>query len=183
MKTNKLHNRSQILLLTRSTSCSASQLIVHDEFSCSTRVFALWIWLVDYNHRFLGGAASFNWKVIVTSCAECIWHRVSPRTPEGWRLPSHLSVYIQAANIGPVIYYFLRKYKLTTDVIANHSQLLIGAICCVLLITSWDVTAFIDGQSRSVVLFVCAFGLSLTDCTSSVTFLPLWVIRKDQSYF
>lgn len=60
-----------------------------------------------------------------------------------------------------------------TDVTANHGQLFIGAVCCVLLMASWDVTATIGGELRSVVLFACAFGLSLTDCTSSVTFLPL----------
>ncbi|KAI1298766.1 Riboflavin transporter 2 [Halotydeus destructor] len=101
------------------------------------------------------------------------------RLPEGWRLPSYLSVFIQAANFGPVVYYFCRKYKLCTEVTANHVQLAIGGVCCLLLMTSWDYTIEIGGQHRSVALFVAAFGLSLTDCTSSVTFLPFMARFKE----
>lgn len=93
--------------------------------------------------------------------------------PEKWRLPSHLSVFIQAANLGPLVYWFCRRYRLCTEVTATHAQMLIGALCCLLLMVSWDYTVFVANEQRSVVLLLAAFGLSLTDCTSSVTFLPL----------
>ena len=95
------------------------------------------------------------------------------RTPEKWTLPSQLTLFIQAANVGPLIYYACRKFRWCSYIAANHAQLAIGVACCLLLMTAWDVTVDIGGQPRSLWLFVAAFGLSLTDCTSSVTFLPL----------
>lgn len=40
------------------------------------------------------------------------------------------------------------------------------------LIIYWDTTYFVYDGDHSVILFVCAFLLSIVDCLSSITFLP-----------
>lgn len=93
--------------------------------------------------------------------------------PERWKLSSQLSLFIQAANVGPLAFWICRRFKLCSEVTATHVQMVIGVISCIILVTAWDKTFLIFGEQRSVLLFASAFGLSLLDCTSSVTFLPL----------
>lgn len=93
--------------------------------------------------------------------------------PEGWKLSSQLSFFIQAANVGPLLFWICRRWKLCSEVTATHIQMVIGVISCIVLVAAWDKTFFILGEQRSILLFASAFGLSLLDCTSSVTFLPL----------
>lgn len=93
--------------------------------------------------------------------------------PEKWKLSSQLSFFIQAANIGPLVFWFCRRYRLCSEVTATHVQMVLGVISCLILVTAWDLTFHVFGSQRSILLFVSAFGLSLLDCTSSVTFLPL----------
>ena len=92
---------------------------------------------------------------------------------EGWALSSQLTLFIQAANIGPLLYIFGKRFNLCDEISATHVQMVIGVISCLVLIFLWKTTLFILGSERSVYLLVAAFGLSLLDCTSSVTFLPL----------
>jgi riboflavin transporter 2 len=92
---------------------------------------------------------------------------------EGWTLSSQLTLFIQAANIGPILYIIGHKYHLCNEVSATHTQMVVGVISCFILIFLWKTTVFVLGADRSVYLLVSAFGLSLLDCTSSVTFLPL----------
>ncbi len=102
-------------------------------------------------------------------------------SPEGWPLASYLNIMIQFANIGPILYWIAKRFKLTNEISASHIQLFIGFCSCLLLITAWDKTLYLMGRQRSVVLFVATFGLALVDCTSSVTFLP-FMARFDSIY-
>jgi len=97
---------------------------------------------------------------------------LTQKLPEGWSLGSFLTVMIQLANVGPLIYWFARNHQLCTEEVAIHVQMGIGSVSCLALILWWDTTAEVLGQPRSIVLYVAAFGLSLVDCTSSVAFLP-----------
>ncbi|XP_054166883.1 solute carrier family 52, riboflavin transporter, member 3-A-like [Oppia nitens] len=101
--------------------------------------------------------------------------------PEGWSLASDLNFVIQLANIGPVFYYFLRKYGFLNETKASHGLLAVGTLSCLLLMTSWKRTFRLFSRERSVPLFVSTFGLSLLDTTSSVTFLP-FMSRFDRKY-
>ena len=92
---------------------------------------------------------------------------------EGWALSSQLTLFIQAANVGPILYIIGYKFKLCNEVSATHAQMFVGVISCLVVIFLWKSTMLILGEDRSVYLLVSAFGLSLLDCTSSVTFLPL----------
>ncbi|XP_021962188.1 solute carrier family 52, riboflavin transporter, member 3-A [Folsomia candida] len=97
---------------------------------------------------------------------------LTQKLPESWALGSYLTVMIQLANVGPLIYWYARVNKLCSEVVAIHVQMLIGTIACIALIGWWDVTLVIAGKERSIVLYLASYGLSIVDCTSSVVFLP-----------
>jgi len=108
--------------------------------------------------------------------------------PEGWALPSYLSIIVQLANIGPITYGLMRGF--CKDSIPQHliitSLLVVGAIASLLLALLWDKTWEIGGQTHSGGLFLLVFFLSLVDCTSSVLFLPYMAVFKGiylYSYF
>lgn len=106
---------------------------------------------------------------------------LTDRLPEKWTLSSQLTLFIQAANVGPLIYAVGRSFKLCHTVshghdshgviVFNHMSMIIGVISCLSLIFWWDKTVYVLGGYRSLVVLVSSFGLSLLDCTSSVCFL------------
>ncbi|KAH9414282.1 hypothetical protein DERP_008479 [Dermatophagoides pteronyssinus] len=101
--------------------------------------------------------------------------------PEQWRLASYLNIMIQLANIGPLLYWLLKRYRFVNDISATHIQMLIGLISCIMLIGYWRKTFWIFGHEHSVILLIFTFGLALVDCTSSVTFLP-FMARFDSNF-
>ncbi|KAF0035624.1 solute carrier family 52, riboflavin transporter, member 3-A [Scophthalmus maximus] len=94
--------------------------------------------------------------------------------PEGWDLPSYLTVIIQLANLGPLLVTLMHKLwpgRLKEHLVI-YSILSIGVLSCFLLAFFWDKTTVVFGASYSTAFFIITFFLSLVDCTSSVTFLP-----------
>ncbi|XP_051281099.1 solute carrier family 52, riboflavin transporter, member 3-A [Dicentrarchus labrax] len=94
--------------------------------------------------------------------------------PEGWELPSYLTVIIQLANLGPLLVTLMHKLcpgRLKEHIVI-YSILSIGVLSCILLAFFWDKTTVVAGASHSTAFFIITFFLSLVDCTSSVTFLP-----------
>ncbi|XP_047196314.1 solute carrier family 52, riboflavin transporter, member 3-A [Hippoglossus stenolepis] len=94
--------------------------------------------------------------------------------PEGWDLPSYLTVIIQLANLGPLLVTLMHKlcpgpHK---ERVVIYTVLSIGVVSCILLAVFWDTTTVVAGASYSVAFFIITFFLSLVDCTSSVTFMP-----------
>lgn len=94
--------------------------------------------------------------------------------PEGWELPSYLTVIIQLANLGPLLVTLMHKLRpgCLNERAVIYSVLSIGIASCILLVFFWDKTTVVAGASRSTAFFIITFFLSLVDCTSSVTFLP-----------
>ncbi|KAL2076265.1 hypothetical protein ACEWY4_028138 [Coilia grayii] len=108
--------------------------------------------------------------------------------PEGWALPSYLTVIIQLANVGPLAVTLahrlcpgaLREAPVIAGVLA------VGVLACALLAAFWRRTNCILGQERSSAFLALTFFLALVDCTSSVTFLPFMMqlpARYVSSYF
>lgn len=94
--------------------------------------------------------------------------------PEGWELPSYLTVIIQLANLGPLLVTLMHKLcpgRLKENIVI-YTILSIGILSCILLAFFWDKTTIVAGAPRSTAFFIITFFLSLVDCTSSVTFLP-----------
>ncbi|MFH4976642.1 hypothetical protein AB6A40_003351 [Gnathostoma spinigerum] len=99
---------------------------------------------------------------------------LTDKLPEGWNLPSYLAVVVQIACVGPLVYSIFHKcckVSLPSSPII-FTLLLFCCICTALLALFWNITIFIFGQQRSVVLFLLLFGMALVNATSNVLFMP-----------
>uniref|UniRef100_A0A0G2K7T9 Riboflavin transporter n=1 Tax=Rattus norvegicus TaxID=10116 RepID=A0A0G2K7T9_RAT len=96
------------------------------------------------------------------------------KLPEGWYLPSYLTVVIQLANIGPLLVTLMHRFRpgCLSEVPVIFLILCVGTTACILLAFLWSMTSWIQGRQHSVAFIVLTFFLALVDCTSSVTFLP-----------
>ncbi|XP_013196913.2 solute carrier family 52, riboflavin transporter, member 3 [Amyelois transitella] len=93
--------------------------------------------------------------------------------PEGWALPSSMTVAIAAANVGLFLYAALRR--LLPRVSDSHHILgLLVMITLALFINSfvYSKTAVIGTTERSVAFLTITFFVALVGCTSSVLFYP-----------
>ncbi|KAK7907012.1 hypothetical protein WMY93_015624 [Mugilogobius chulae] len=103
-----------------------------------------------------------------------------PQIPEGWFLPSYLSVIIQMANVGPLFVTLMHRFhpgKLNEKAVI-YSIIALGTVASLLLGFFWKETLVVAGLHRSVALLVLTFFLAAVDCTSSVTFLPFMMQLK-----
>ncbi|XP_023186015.1 riboflavin transporter 2-like isoform X1 [Xiphophorus maculatus] len=99
---------------------------------------------------------------------------VQEKAPEGWLLPSYLTVLIQMANVGPLFITLMHRFRpgALDERPVIYSIVGLGIVATFLLAFFWRHTVMIAGSLRSVPLLVLSFLLSVVDCTSSVTFLP-----------
>ena len=104
------------------------------------------------------------------------------QAPEKWNLPSYITVIIQIANVGPILYTIVNKIS-PSKFNEKHGVFLLvvlGATGSLLLVFFWKDTSYIGGVKHSTGLIFSVFLLSLVDCTSSVVFLPYMSIFKPQ---
>lgn len=93
--------------------------------------------------------------------------------PEGWNLPSYLSIAVQTGNIGPLMYSAWRKkYGNRYDRLLTILILILGIISIFSMAMFYNVSGTIFGQSHSIILCVLTFAIALVGCTSSVLFIP-----------
>ncbi|KAM7420287.1 hypothetical protein PAMA_014817 [Pampus argenteus] len=99
---------------------------------------------------------------------------IVPELPEGWFLPSYLTVLIQMANIGPLFITLMHRFRPGTldERPIIYCIVVLGIIATFLLAFFWKHTVTVGGLLHSLPLLVFSFLLSVVDCTSSVTFLP-----------
>ncbi|XP_069572835.1 riboflavin transporter 2 [Brachyistius frenatus] len=107
---------------------------------------------------------------------------IVPQIPEGWYLPSYLSVIIQTANVGPLAVTLMHRFRpgALNEPAVIYAIIGLGTVASVLLGFFWKETVVVAGVSRSVALLVLTFFLAIVDCTSSVTFLPFMMRLKPQ---
>ncbi|XP_034384953.1 riboflavin transporter 2-like [Cyclopterus lumpus] len=107
---------------------------------------------------------------------------VVPEIPEGWYLPSYLTVIIQMANIGPLVITLMHRFRpgVLNERLIIYSIVGLGIVATFLLAFFWRHTVTIEGSLHSVPLLVLSFLLSVVDCTSSVTFLPFMMQLRPQ---
>ncbi|XP_028673637.2 riboflavin transporter 2 [Erpetoichthys calabaricus] len=107
---------------------------------------------------------------------------IVPEIPEGWYLPSYLTVLIQVANVGPLCVTLMHRYRpqMLNELAAIYTIIGIGILASFLLAFFWKETLSVAGSVHSVALLVLTFFLSIVDCTSSVTFLPFMMRLKPQ---
>lgn len=105
---------------------------------------------------------------------------IVPQVPEGWYLPSYLSILTQIANVGPLFVTMMHRFrpgKLNeTGVI--YFIVSFGTFSSLLLAFFWKETVVVQGIERSIYLLILTFFISIVDCTSSVTFLPFMMQLK-----
>ncbi|OCT75153.1 hypothetical protein XELAEV_18034143mg [Xenopus laevis] len=99
---------------------------------------------------------------------------IVPHAPEGWELPSYVTLLTQFANIGPLAVTLTHKlwHGRLNEAPVIYLLLVVGAVACLLLTFLWHETTWVGGSRRSTALLALIFCLALVDCTSSVTFLP-----------
>ncbi|XP_061597293.1 riboflavin transporter 2 [Cololabis saira] len=97
-----------------------------------------------------------------------------PQVPEGWLLPSYLSIIIQAANAGPLLVTLTHRLRpgALNEAAVIYGLIALGALATLLLGLFWRAVLVVSGARSSVALLVLTFLLAGVDCTSSVTFLP-----------
>ncbi|XP_068431970.1 riboflavin transporter 2 [Clinocottus analis] len=107
---------------------------------------------------------------------------IVPQIPEGWYLPSYLSVLIQMANVGPLFVTLMHRFRpgALNEAAVVYAIVGLGTAASFLLAFFWKETAVVAGAPRSVALLVLTFFLATVDCTSSVTFLPFMMRLKAQ---
>ncbi|XP_054477912.1 riboflavin transporter 2-like [Anoplopoma fimbria] len=107
---------------------------------------------------------------------------VVPQIPEGWYLPSYLTVIIQMANIGPLFITLMHRFRpgMLNERLIIYSIVGLGIVATFLLAFFWRHTVTIGASLHSVPLLVLSFLLSVVDCTSSVTFLPFMMQLRPQ---
>lgn len=100
--------------------------------------------------------------------------------PEGWNLPSYMTIVIQIANVGPIAYTILclLKPNKSYERPVVFLMVFIGSVASLLLAFFWKRTSFVGGVEHSTALLTLMFFLSLVDCTSSVVFLPFMNLFK-----
>lgn len=105
---------------------------------------------------------------------------IVPEVPEGWYLPSYLSVLIQMANIGPIFVTMMHRFRpgALNETAVIYAIIGLGTAASFLLGFFWKKTMVVASTPRSVALLVLTFFLSAVDCTSSVTFLPYMMRLK-----
>lgn len=101
--------------------------------------------------------------------------------PEGWSLPSYLTLIIQMANIAPLAFTIGNKFfpGVIREVPVIYITVIVGCISCSLLAFFWKETTFVVGAERSTALLVLCFFVAMVDCSSSVTFLPYMAIFRE----
>uniref|UniRef100_A0A1A9WB73 Riboflavin transporter n=1 Tax=Glossina brevipalpis TaxID=37001 RepID=A0A1A9WB73_9MUSC len=92
--------------------------------------------------------------------------------PEGWSLPSYLSVMVQFGNLGPLIYTLMHNKSIKSDTILIYGLLILGTISALLTAFFYSETAIIFGEEHSIALFVLTFLTAINACSSSVLFMP-----------
>ncbi|XP_073818127.1 riboflavin transporter isoform X2 [Musca autumnalis] len=92
--------------------------------------------------------------------------------PEGWSLPSYLSVMVQIGNLGPLAYTLIQKFCKRNDAPMIYVLLATGTLSAILTAFFYDKTAVLFGGEHSVALFALTIFTAFTACTSSVLFMP-----------
>lgn len=102
--------------------------------------------------------------------------------PEGWLLPSYLTIIIQMANIGPLFITLMHRFRpgVLDERPVIYTIVAVGVVATFLLAFLWKHTLTFGDGEHSAALLSLSFLLSVVDCTSSVTFLPFMMRLQPQ---
>lgn len=95
--------------------------------------------------------------------------------PEGWSLPSYITITVQMGNIGSFAYVLYQKYspKKIDDGLLIYIALFIGCVAAICMAFFYQVTISISSTTpHSVALLMFTLLFALVGCVSSVLFMP-----------
>ncbi|XP_031825267.1 solute carrier family 52, riboflavin transporter, member 3-B [Nomia melanderi] len=93
--------------------------------------------------------------------------------PEGWRLPAHMVILVQFANLGPILYTLYIKYSAwACDKYITYMLLAAASLATFILAFVYQKTSVIFGNEHSTALLSLMFVTAFVGCTSSVLFMP-----------
>ncbi|XP_077614344.1 solute carrier family 52, riboflavin transporter, member 2 isoform X1 [Crocuta crocuta] len=93
--------------------------------------------------------------------------------PEGWSLPSYLSVLVALGNLGlPVVTLWRRLAPGKSEQAPIQVVQALSVVGMALLAPLWHYVTPVAGQLHSVAFLTLALVLALSCCASNVTFLP-----------
>lgn len=94
--------------------------------------------------------------------------------PESLNLPSYLVILTQSGNIASLLYIIYVKWcsLKVSDVSLIYFTLGIGALASILMVFFCKDTIAVNGQQRSIPLFICTAMFAFVGCLSSVLFMP-----------
>ncbi|XP_078209011.1 solute carrier family 52, riboflavin transporter, member 2 isoform X2 [Callithrix jacchus] len=93
--------------------------------------------------------------------------------PEGWNLPSYLSVLVALGNLGLLVVTLWRRLVPGKgEQVPIRVVQVLSMVGAALLASLWHHVAPVAGQLHSVAFLALAFVLALACCASNVTFLP-----------
>uniref|UniRef100_A0A5S6QSQ0 Riboflavin transporter n=1 Tax=Trichuris muris TaxID=70415 RepID=A0A5S6QSQ0_TRIMR len=145
---------------------------------------------VDTGHvnvQAVGGKRWFRFYFLTVLFGSCGWMTVNSvwvelpllvnSLPEGWNIPSYLTLLVQVAIIGPVLFGLATKYLSNSRFMQRRTCLVsviigIDGLTSLLLSFFWHKSCQAFGQSRSIPLFVLFFLHAMINCTSNVLYMP-----------
>lgn len=94
--------------------------------------------------------------------------------PEGWSLPSQMSITVQTANLVSFVYVLYQKYSLRkfNDTYLIHGTMIVGCIAAISMSFTYQQTTIVWGGKHSIALLANMFLFALVGCFSSVLFMP-----------
>ncbi|KAM7075791.1 solute carrier family 52, riboflavin transporter, member 2 isoform 1-T1 [Molossus nigricans] len=93
--------------------------------------------------------------------------------PEGWSLPSYLSVLVALGNLSLLVVTLWRRLALGKgEQVPIQVVQALNVVGTALLAPLWQQVTPVGGQYHSVAFLTLAFVLALACCASNVTFLP-----------
>lgn len=94
--------------------------------------------------------------------------------PEGWNLPSYIVILTQSGNIASLIYIIYEKWSSVKFDDGNLIYITLGISClaAILMAFFYQSTINIDGEERSIPLFIFTGMFAIVGCLSSVLFMP-----------
>ena len=99
--------------------------------------------------------------------------------PECYRLTSFIVIIVQCANIGPITYLIIWclvklawKKTLFLNIAAIYCTLIFALIASVCIAIFWNQKIVISDVTISLAFFILTGCLAISDCTSTILFLP-----------
>lgn len=108
---------------------------------------------------------------------------IIPNAPEGWSLPTYMTVIVQSSNNMSFAYVFYQKFspKKVNDSYLIYFTMTMGCITAILMALFHQNTMTINGNKHSIAYLTCVFLFATVGTVSSVLFLP-WMGRFRECY-